>query len=379
MKTYNNKPIFLLSLEDQDEGIFTISLVNDPAMELPLFCFNKETGYKFSIQDEMKHNIISCIARVDYPILRVTEDGNPFYVLFNKETTQSLCQKLMTNGFSQAISLDHNGELIQGIQLQEVFIKDTEKGINPIGYDDAADGSLFGIWHITDDNLWNDCLSGKFGGVSLESTFRLEQFSNKKIKNKFSMANKIKEMLKNILMQFNSLSTNVADLFWEEDSELEVGMNVFVEDAEGNRQPAPDGEYISDENVIKVAEGKVTEIAEKEAEPAKEEPKNDEPAQEPAKEEMAEEDPKKEEPAQEEPQTEPEENKDEKDAKIAELESRVADLESKLEELVAKIAEIAQAPAAQPVVEEFENVTTPKTTGDKKLDKRIALAAALKD
>lgn len=45
--------------------------------------------------------------------------------------------------------------------------------------------------------------------------------------------------------------------------ELEVGIDVFVEDEEGTRIPAPDGEYVTEERTkIVVADGKVKEITE---------------------------------------------------------------------------------------------------------------------
>ena len=369
MRTFNNLPIFLLNVDDDSAGITTMSLVDDPAMELPMYCFEKDM-VKFSFQDEAKHNIITCIVRVDYPILRVTQDGNPYYVVFNRETSEKLCQKLMTDGYQQNISLDHNGQLIEGIQLQEVFIKDTSKGISPVGFDEAADGSLFGIYHITDDNLWNDCVEGKFGGISLESYFKLEQFN--KIKNKRFSMSKIKEMLKAILMEFNNLSTDKAELYWEEDSELMVGYKVYVNDPEGNRVPAEDGEYISDENVIKVEGGVVTEIEKKDPADSEENQTSDD-----TQEEMAEETPANEEPAQEEqPQEEP---ANEEPDRVAELENRVAELEKIVAELMNKIADIATSPAATPVIDEFEKVTKTASTGNKKLDKRIALANALKE
>lgn len=379
MKTFNGAPIFLLNVDDPDSTITTISLVEEPAMELPMYCFDKET-VKFSFQDEDKHNIISCIVRTDYPILRMTSDGRPYYVLFTKETSEKLCQKLMADGYQQNISLDHNGELIEGIQLQEVFLKDTSKGISPVGFEEAGEGSLFGVYHITDEGLWKDCLEGRFGGVSLESYFQLQEF-NKINNKKVSMANKIKEALKRLLMEFNNLSTDKAELYWEEDSELEVGYKVFVEDAEGNKVPAEDGEYTSDENVIKVEGGVVTSIEKKdEAGSEQEQTADDTQVEEaPKTEEMAQE----EEPAQEEaPKTEEEPAQEEpakEEDKTAELEKRVADLEEKVAELLEKIAEIASTPAAEPVVDEFEQVTKKNTTGDKKLDKRIALAAALKE
>ena len=375
MKTFNNRPIFLANVDADDCTITTISLVDDPAMELPMYCFDKEMA-SFSMQDEMQHNIISCIVRTDYPILRLTPDGNPYYIVFNKETSKKLCQKLMKDGFQQCISLDHNGKLIEGIQLQEVFIKDSEKGISPKGFEDAAEGSLFGIYHITDEQLWQDCLDGKFGGVSMETWFDIQNF-HKTNKGKVNMANKIKEALKRLLMEFNNLSTDKAELYWEEDSELMVGYKVFVEDEAGNKVPAADGEYISDDNVIKVEGGVVTEIEKKEDAPeeTQEEVKEDaQEAKEEAMEAVQEEVQETVEETQETPAETPE-NKEED--KTAELEKRVADLESKIAELETKLVEIATAPAAEPVVDEFEKVTKKSTTGDKKLDKRIAIASAL--
>lgn len=371
MNTYKGLPIFRLNVVDDDPGITTVSLVEFPAMEMPMVMFSEDKkNMNFSIQDESKHCILTLIARTDFPVLRVSEDGNPYYVIFTKEVTEKLCQKLMKEGYAQNISIDHNGKLIEGIQLQEVFLKDSSKGISPVGYEEAAEGSLFGVYHITDENLWKDCLEGKFTNVSLESYFTLEKF-NKIKNNRFNM-NKIKEMLKKLLMEFNSLSTNIAELYWEEDTELMVGYKVFVEDESGNKMPAMDGEYISDENKIKVEGGVVTEIERREV--------DDMPVDVPAekKEETMEE------PAVEEPKEQPaeqpaEQPKDDNTEKVAELEKKVADLEAKIAELETKLAEIATAPAAQPIVDEFENVKKITSTGDKKLDKRIAIAQALKE
>lgn len=377
MNTYNGLPIFRLNVVEGDPGITTISLVEFPAMEMPMVMFSEEKpNMNFSIQDESKHNLLTIIARTDFPVLRVSEDGNPYYVIFTKEVTEKLCQRLMKEGYAQNISTEHSGKLIEGIQLQEVFLKDTSKGISPVGYEEAAEGSLFGVYHITDENLWKDCLEGKFTNVSLESYFTLEKFNkidNKKNKKKNNM-NKLKNMLKQLLLEFNSLSTNIAELYWEEDTELMVGYKVFVEDADGNKVPAMDGEYISDENKIKVAGGTVTEIERREVDdmpvnvPAE---KKEDTMAEPAVEEPA-----KEEPAPEEPAEQP---KDDNTEKVAELEKKVADLETKIADLEAKLAEIATTPAAQPVMDEFENVKKTTSTGDKKLDKRIAIAAALKN
>ena len=365
---YNGIPVFAVNVESEDCTITTISLVDEPAMELQMQMFDKKETVKFSLQDEVKHNIVSCIVRTDFPILRLTPEGNPYYIVFNRETSEILCQRLMRDGFQQNISLDHNGKLIEGIQLQEVFIKDSNRGISPVGFEEAAEGSLFGVYHITDEQLWKDCIEGRFGGVSLESYIDLQKFNkidNKKTKNIMS---KIKDALKRLLMEFNTLSTDKAELYWEEDTELMVGYKVFVEDESGNKVPAMDGEYISDQNKIKVAGGTVTEIEKREV--------DDMPVNVPVEKKDT-----MEEPAVEEPKEEPakEEPKNDNTDKTAELEKRIADLESKIAELETKLVEIATTPAAQPVMDEFESIKKIDTTGDKKLDKRIAIARALKE
>ena len=353
MNMYNNLPLYLVNVDDDSCTITTISLVEHPAMQLPMYCFADEKPIlKFSL-DESKHCFISCIVRCDYPIYRVDAAGNEFYIVFDKETSKRLCQKLLRDGFQQNISLDHNGELISGIELQEVFIKDSSKGISPVGFEDAADGSLFGIYHVSDENLWRDCIEGRFGGVSLESYLHLEQFKQIKKNNNHKFMSKLKDSIKALLLQFSEVETDKGILTWEEDGEIMVGYAVYMDG-----EPAADGEYVAGENIIVVAEGKVAEIKPVET-----------PAEDPA------------------PVAEPEMPvepapvvvvEDDEDMRIRELEDRIAKLEADMAELIAKVAEIAVAPAAAPVEDEFEQVVKKQKTGNSRLDKAIAIASAFK-
>lgn len=64
------------------------------------------------------------------------------------------------------------------------------------------------------------------------------------------------------------VTTDKGELVWDSDEEdLKAGDAVYVVDEEGNRNPAPDGDYkTEDGKTIKVADGKVTEITDSEAE-----------------------------------------------------------------------------------------------------------------
>lgn len=154
------------------------------------------------------------------------------------------------------------------------------------------------------------------------------------------MSNKIKEMLKSILLQFDGVQTDKGMLTWNGDKQLEVGDEVYLDE-----KPAPDGDYVVDDKVFEVKNGKVEEIQVKEIDDVIPENFETEP----------------------EKPTEPEgtEDKpapDEKDQKIAELENKVAELENKLADIIARIEKVESAPVVEPIVDEFESM-------NKKLDK----------
>ncbi len=71
------------------------------------------------------------------------------------------------------------------------------------------------------------------------------------------------------------IQTDKGKLEWDnEDEDLKAGDAVYIRDEEGNRNPAPDGDYTTEDGkVIKVADGKVTEIVDPKAEVSEEEKK----------------------------------------------------------------------------------------------------------
>lgn len=68
---------------------------------------------------------------------------------------------------------------------------------------------------------------------------------------------KLKEQLKKLLQEFASITTDKGEVFYE--GELEVGVEVY-DDADN---ALADGEYTTEDKIIVVAEGKVTEIRDK--------------------------------------------------------------------------------------------------------------------
>jgi hypothetical protein len=86
-----------------------------------------------------------------------------------------------------------------------------------------------------------------------------------------SKLSRLKETLAKMLQEFGNVTTDRGVLSWDGDEDLKEGDSVYVEDTEGNRTPAEDGDYKTEDNkVIVVVDGKVAGIKDAEAEVAPE-------------------------------------------------------------------------------------------------------------
>ena len=123
--------------------------------------------------------------RSNFPIYRRTEDGFEYYIIFSKETIEIMAEKWLSEGITNNINLDHNEDkYVNGLFLKEVFIKDTSRGINPKGFEDIEEGSLFGTYKVLNEDVWEEIKNGTFKGFSLEGYFDLKEYDIYKSKEK---------------------------------------------------------------------------------------------------------------------------------------------------------------------------------------------------
>ena len=149
--------------------------------------------------------------------------------------------------------------------------------------------------------------------------------------------------LARMVMNLAEIKTNKGELISE--TVIEVGSEVFIEDANDMLVPAPDGEYVTqDEVTLVVADGKVVEIREKETEEA---PVEEQPVEEPLAEEPVEEQPVEEAPVE-----------DDKDKRIAELEAQIAELNQVIvekDELIGELRKKLEESDAKPAEEQLKS------------------------
>ena len=185
---------------------------------------------------------------------------------------------------------------------------------------------------------------------------------------------KIKAELAKLLIKYSVVKTDKAVLEYDGE-ELVAGMDVYVTDENGDKVPAEDGDYVTEDNkTITVKDGKVESIIDKAAEVDAEEDKKkeDEPMVEPIAEEPMPEDKK-----------EDEVNLEDVNTAIDELRKEVDELYKIVDSLLKKVGETRDEAderlkklecksLAKPASEEFEALGRLQKTGNKKLDKFLS-------
>ncbi len=296
MVTIDGFPVFDVFVTDEDTGMLKISLVDEPAVMKDFMAFDSHRRMQmYSVQDEEKRILLGVVARANFPIYRKDERLGEYYVVYKPDTIRKMAEKYLAESRQNNVNLMHQDDSdVTGVQMVQWFIQDTARGIVPAGFD-VPDGSLFAEFHVLNDEVWAKVKDGTYKGFSLEGIFDLAPEHDvaevsemvedcdglfSQILNKaktflndttMSKIERFKAALAKFFAALGSVSTDRGVLSWDGDEDLKAGDEVFVPDGEGNRAVPEDGDYITtDAKTIVVADGKVSEIKDPEAEVAAE-------------------------------------------------------------------------------------------------------------
>ena len=170
MKTINGLPVYIAQIDNSEEGILDISLVDYPAVKRDFVLFSQDK-MNFSIQNEEKRIISGVVMLADTPIYRKSPTAGEYYIVFTRDIIEMMVEKMSFEGKLNNITLNHNGQLVEGVTLVELFIKDSSKGLNPNYLSDVTEGSLIASYKVENEDIWNQIKSGEFRGFSLSGIF----------------------------------------------------------------------------------------------------------------------------------------------------------------------------------------------------------------
>ena len=165
-------PLYLATIVDPVDGIWDVSLVDQPAIERSFTCFEEQKPLQFKSNEEL-HWVSGPVMVPDTPIYRRNPDGFEYYIMYSKETIRQMAEKLMKDGFQNVVTRDHDNNPVEGVSMVEMFIKDSTKGIDP-SYTDVPDGTLMASYKVENPEVWEQIKKGEFLGFSLSGYFSVE-------------------------------------------------------------------------------------------------------------------------------------------------------------------------------------------------------------
>jgi hypothetical protein len=244
-------PIYNVTLDDYDAGLFAISLVDKPATESNfVYMSEDEPLWKFS--DEEKGEIIGALLVPDKLIYR-NMNGMEFYIKFSADVIKQINERMQDTGFNKFFTIQHEMSVDgDAVKFLESWIKETsEDKSNAFGIDEPI-GTLFAKAKINSDFIKENIKDGKLNGFSIELDAGLikENF-NTNTENK-------KQKMDYKEMYSNSLVVDGVELLFNGD--LKMGAVVFKHDEENKSLSPFNGEFKTDNVEYTVNDGLVTKV-----------------------------------------------------------------------------------------------------------------------
>lgn len=178
-----NLPLYEALIIDEGCGVNHISLVQNPAVESNFMAFSKEKQQVMFTANEEKQMITGVLMRCDYPIYRNDGQLGEYYIQFGADTIKLMAEKILKDNNQNAINIEHipNSD-IEGVDMIEMYIKNSANGISPKGFEDINDGSLFATYKVNNTAVWDYIKQGQFKGFSIEGSFAFDVVESKEDK-----------------------------------------------------------------------------------------------------------------------------------------------------------------------------------------------------
>ena len=266
---------FKVIFSEEKEGVFAISLVENPAIEIDFIALSKGNIIKLAEVSEEKRLLISPVLIPNQPIYRRDEQGNEFNIVFPEETIVKAQQNFYKQGFQRNSNIEHDDNLtLNDVTFVESWIKEDDTHDKSLKYGfNLPNGTWFAVMKVENDETWQRVKNGEVKGFSIEGNFDLEKIN---LSNNMSFKEQFREVLVEFglakpkeetpAIELGAIATTDGSMKIEFDGTmLALGAEVWITDENGEKQPVPDGEYpLENDMIVVIADSKCVEIKEQE-------------------------------------------------------------------------------------------------------------------
>lgn len=191
MDKLNKKlPLYNIVLNnDDDGGMYRISLVTNPAIEENFIYFAEEKEEVFKVVDQEKGIIVGPVIVPDKPIYRRNDSRGEFYVQFPKDTIEMMMRKYAKNGLHNSFNLQHSYPT-EEVYMLEMWMKEGDQDKSNLYGFDLPVGTVFAMAQVDSDIIREEIKANGLNGFSIEiKGFDIveQSFSNQTMDFKFAV------------------------------------------------------------------------------------------------------------------------------------------------------------------------------------------------
>jgi len=177
MFTQLTKVIELLLSEEEEAILESISLVENPAVEIDFLYFDGVKKMKFKIEDEDERIIVGVAMLPEMRIPRVDkETGEVYAVYFSKETVAKAAELFLKLDKASKQNTDHLDNFTKDLYLMESWIREfKEDKCVGFGFESVPIGTWLVKMRVLSDEIWAQVKDGTFKGLSVQGDFVLKE------------------------------------------------------------------------------------------------------------------------------------------------------------------------------------------------------------
>jgi hypothetical protein len=219
---------------DTTDGVYAISLVENPAIEVNFIALKEGEKMQFSILEEEKRLLMGAVLVPDKKILRVDASGEPFWVVFKSETIRQAMEFFYKNGNQSNSTLEHNYQMqLNDVTFVESWIKEDlvhDKSVK-YGFSEPV-GTWFSVMKVDNPDVWQKVKAGEVNGFSIDGIFNFKNVDMELSK----IVDAIKEGFQSLTMAKEETAEVVTEQAVEE-TVVEVAPEVVTETAPVAEEP----------------------------------------------------------------------------------------------------------------------------------------------
>jgi len=162
-----------LKLDEQEEsGIYAISIVDMPAIESNFIALNKQgkTQYSLAKANEEQKLLIGAALIPNKQIARLDAEDNLYYVYFSKSTVKEAAYRFLKSSAHHNHTIQHE-KPIEGLYVAESWIVESEQDKSRKYGLEVPIGTWMVAVKVENEDVWKKIKAEEVKGFSIEAYF----------------------------------------------------------------------------------------------------------------------------------------------------------------------------------------------------------------